>query len=276
MILRPKPLRERLADSRGRPLFGGPARQRGFISTLQQGQFGRSVAGTGGGDLYWPNVVIYLDFDVGSTNGGNAITDRSTSAHTMTVHGGATTTNVDSAYGTTLCGVFDGTGDNWTTPDNSDFSFSNQPFTIEGTAYTTVNNEFNFLWSTRNVSGGDAGVFIGMTSGGKLFAAANNASTAVFSLTGGTTIPTNTQFEWAFSRVGDTGYLLLNGAVETSAGAGGDKTIDNQLTSSLWIGSSSNEDGTRDWKGRMYRNRVTKGVGRYSGTYTPAAWPVGA
>ena len=219
-------------------------------------------------DPNFASVVLLLHFD--GTNGSSTLTDSSSYNRTATRNGNAQITTTGPLFGTGA-GLFDGTGDNWTFPSSTDFDLtSGLDYTIEGRAYADVNNELNFLCANRSDSGGDQGWIFYVSATGKLtftvVAPAGGGGSQ--SVVGATTITTGTWFSWAMTKASGSTRLFLNGTVD------GTGSIQHQAAASnglLRIGSSSGEDGTRDWKGKLDEVRFTRSVARYTANYTPSA-----
>jgi hypothetical protein len=73
----------------------------------------------------------------------------------------------------------------------------------------------------------------------------------------------DTWYHIAFSRVGNTGYLCFNGTIVATVDMTGVTLFDS--TSKVTVGAN-NEGSSANWAGFIEEVRITKGVGRYSGS----------
>jgi len=213
----------------------------------------------GDGDPYWDDVVLLLD----ANDGG--IADLSQSDHAITAAFGSVTVSTEQAKFGTKSFKFPGTAQaRLSFPDSADWDFGTGDFTIEvfarrpnttakpiiciGDAYTNGSG-LQLQWDTSELDIERAGGFI--------------SSSAV-------TMDANTWHHLAISRASGTVYFGVNGTIVSSSTlshsfspstgnnakfAFGDNRLDNVLT------------------GYMDQMRITKGVGRYTGTYTVPTEP---
>jgi hypothetical protein len=179
---------------------------------------------------------------------------------------------------------FDGTGDYLTIRNNPAFSFGTGDFTIECWVYIAANSSPD--------GGGNrtAGLFSayaasGVVSRGYTFEIEGNASTTgtglsfynnnsgtQISLIATTTISQGTWHHVAVCRSGTTTRLFLNGSSVASG------TLSNQNVNSdypITIGRLGYASYLQEFNGYIDDLRVTKGVARYTATFTPptAAFP---
>lgn len=227
-------------------------------------RFGPMSSGGGGGDdPYWSSVVSLLNFP--GTDGSTAIVDEK--GKTWTAYGDA---QIDTSLGYNAC-QFDGAGDYIETPHSADFVFGTGDFTIEGidviNSYSSGNPQI--LWEKRSTgfTTGDLIVMANSASGFDVYA--YDVTTSGILLTSGLITP-GVPFHWALTRNGTTMALWFNGELTTTH------------TTSASIASAStpvtigkdNPGGGRFWlDGRCRTRRVTKGVCRYTGTFTPPTAP---
>jgi hypothetical protein len=193
------------------------------------------------------NTGLLLNF----TNA--AIYDASTQNNVTTV-GDAQASSAITAKWPPTSMKFDGTGDSLTIPANSIFAWGTGDFTVE----LWANNSAAFTASRNNIAGT-------MASGGGLFAPTNTSmnwnSFGVGDIVTVAYVPTIGQwYHLAYSRSSGTGRLFINGILVASAS---DST--NYTSTSFTVGGIS----TQYFNGYIQDLRVTRGVARYTATFTP-------
>lgn len=194
-------------------------------------------------DPLWSDVRLLLHFD--EADGTSLITD--TSAHQTMVP----TLGAHVSRTAPLIGLGSGLG-SWQTLATS-LGFGLSDFTIEGRANLVPNGSSGaqFLWSNRNILPPNGGLFIvvqpdrsvavGVLQGVNLFSPAGVITAGV-------------DFDWALVRSGTHLRLFIDHVKQDEVvGSPVDVTTD----APWFIGTSSLEDGTRDWNGKMDEVRVT-------------------
>lgn len=250
------------------------SRQRGFL--LNPFRFGGGTPP--GGDPHWANVVMLLHCD--GADGSTTITDSSTSGKTVSANGGASLSTSSPLYGSASASLPSG---GWLqVPDSSDWAFGSSDFTVEISARFDANP---------SSSAGDYGIcLIGQTVaatsgrswmihiGGSNLSSCNVYCAVYFGAGGehrasasGVNLSLHTKHVFAMSRVGGTLYMLLNGVVIASKDITG--TNVKTSTNSLTIGRFNDPGYTYFLDGDIDEVRITKGIGRYSSSYTPSADP---
>lgn len=225
-------------------------------------------------DPYWSNVILQISGD--GTNGSTTITDASPIANALTVGGSAQISTAQVQYGTGSM-KFRGeiTSDyvrvSTTGTDPKLFSFEKGDFTVEMWVYCTAYNTQSTvtpIYDGRLVSGGvSTQVDLRLSSGVLQY-----MNGGVSRINHGTSFTLNTWTHIALSRVSGSSRLFVNGTQ-----VGSTYTDTNNFTSvagAPFIGKLN--DNSPTWNGYIDDVRVTKGVGRYTGTFTPpaAAFPV--
>lgn len=213
-------------------------------------------------DLYYDSVVALLHFD--GSAGSTTFTDAT--GKTWTANGNAQIDTAQSVFGGASL-LLDGTGDYITTPDSADFDFGSGDFTVEfrvrPAAVGTV-QQFIGQWA----SGGQAWHVLMGATGQVGF----NANGAVIVNSGATLLANNTWYAVAVSRVSGTTRLFIDGTLVASAA---DAATYPNSTATLTIGRNDDAGGVWYFNGHIDEVRVTKGIGRYTASYTPdaAAFP---
>lgn len=146
-----------------------------------------------------------------------------------------------------------------TIPASSTFGLANSDFTVEAWLYNAQPGArvYNTVVATSNWT-------LYITNGNQLRWTTQSVGTLV-----GPTIPQNTWSHIAVTRAGTTMTIYLNGAVAASG------TVNNGATTgtSLAIGNDPSGLANRQFAGYIDDLRITKGVVRYSGTFTPSTTP---
>jgi hypothetical protein len=246
------------AGSRGGLVL--PRRQRGFM-LVNPARFGNN-----GGDPYFSSVQLLMHMD--GVDGSTTFTD--VTGKTCTASGNAQLDTADKKYGLSS-GLFDGSGDVVTCGATTDFPFTSD-FTIEWWAKANSGAD-RCVISKRST--GSVGWAIEMRSTGALWLRALvdgtysdtrfTTSTGVFSFGVWTHI--------ALTRSGPTYTFWVGGSsVGTTTFSTG--AIHSDSAAQLRLGSA-NTIGENYYSGWLDEVRVTNGVCRYAGTFTPptAAFP---
>lgn len=231
--------------------------------------------GGGSGDPLFANVLLLLNCP--GANGSTTLTDSSSYARTATRNGTPTITTAGMKTGAGAM-LLDGVGDNWTYPDNSVWDLMFNEFCIEGTAYKDFSGQVRFLLSHRAISGPDVGWFIYVDATDKLrFTSVGTLTQQQVALTSTSTISSGATFDFSIARNSAAVRMFINGTLQASATGYVPTQDSNGL---LYVGSSSVEDGSRDWKGKLGPLRITAGNSavRYTSDYVPSssAFPTSA
>lgn len=234
-------------------------RQRGFIISPY-----RFSSGSPGTDPYFSSVVSLLHFD--GANGSTSITDQK--GKTWSAFGNAALSTTGPKFGTASLAL-DGSGDYITCASNSDFAFGTADFTVEFWSYWLSAKAISHL----DFRGGTA-------TSPRILLYNNNASPftdlrlyvngadRIIAPTG--TLVTGAWQHIAISRVSGSTRLFVGGVQVGSTWA--DST---DYTAADWSIGRNPASTPRDFNGRFDDFRATKGVGRYSSTFSPpsAAFP---
>lgn len=211
-------------------------------------------------DPYYSSVVLLIHAN--GTNGSTSFPDNAPATHTMTVVGDAVVTTAQAKFGTGS--LHAPTGGNIRTGDSADFDFSTGDWTIEGWVYKNSLTGDSILLRKKNFSSVYA-YDIAFSSALHAEGARGDGTTA-YSLTAGSGFPLNQWVHVALTRNVNTMRLFQNGVLMASSvlAVGFTTLADN--AGNLDVGSSITPSLA------YYDDiRMTKGVARYTATFTPPA-----
>ena len=207
------------------------------------------------GDQYYNSCSLLLHCD--GTNGSTTFTDNSPSPKTVTAYNGAAISTAQSKFGG-ASGLFDGTNDYLSIPNNAEFNFASGTFTVEFWVYFSSVSGQRALVSTyqNSANGWTVQLYLGVVS--------VNLSGDGFDIAGTTTISANTWYHIAVSGTPGSYKLFLNGVQEGSTYTGGTAL---SSTSALTIGQIVS---SVYFNGYIDELRITNGIARYTGNFTPS------
>lgn len=209
--------------------------------------------------IYDRSVSLMLNFS-GANNSTNII-DSSYYNNNITIIGDTKISTTQSKFGGSS-GYFDGTGDYLTAPNNNAFSFGTGDFTMECWAYiNSFSNNITFL-DTRIIGSGP-GVALLCNTSGNVWVFGSNSS-RLFSTN---TLSLNTWTHIALVRSFGVISIYVNGLLDGST-TWADNLTDNSLTVGTVI---DYRDSSSNYKMKGYIDdaRITKGIARYTGNFTP-------
>jgi len=206
-------------------------------------------------------AISGTQFLANMTNGG--ITDSSMINNLETV-GDAKISTTQSKFGGSSM-AFDGTGDYLAASPNVTNNLGTSDFTIEAWIYLTSSSTYQFLiGSSNNVSGY---MMVGLNvplSPTSTIALGKSGQTWPVQFGAGTTFTSNTWTHIAITRSGTTNRAFING-VQLGSNVT-DSTNWTFPSDTMWIG---NQSGGNSLNGYIDDLRITKGLARYTTTFTP-------
>ena len=216
-----------------------------------------------GNDNY---TVLLLHMD--GANGGTTFTDSSQYAHLMTANGNADTNTTSPKFGTAK-GYFDGTGDYLNSSISSDFTFANKDFTIDFWYYTGANGTLKGL-----IAKGDSAATTYANGDFYLSQETNNTISFTFDYSGNnaysaystSALTSNTYTHVAVVRNSTRLYIFINGSLQANISVG--TATMNDVGTPLVVGRWGNYNG-HYMAGYIDELRVSKGVARWTGAFTP-------
>lgn len=218
-----------------------------------------AISGVGEVVSDFANVVLLLHGD--GTNGSTTITD--VTGKTITANGTATIQTDFPLFGTGALDMTGTTSSYFSTPASADFDFGTGDFCIELAARFDVHTATTTLIGNYAGSGSGWTVQYRTDTGGLRF---GNGDT---SLIDRSFTPTDgVYYRLCVSRSGTDLRLFVDG---TQLGAAISNTTDIASGAALHIGRLNFGTGTQPYNGRMDEVRITKGLARRTGNYTPDA-----
>ena len=221
-------------------------------------------------DPYKDKVVLSLPME-GAADGSLVFNDRT--GKTVTVNGNThLSTDVTPPWGKTSA-YFDGTGDYLQFPSSSDFTLGAGDFTIEAWVYrpSGTYTEAKIICGKRAGDGTTDISFVwywNYVDDRLHFDYSVNGSTQLNnSALTSATIPANTWTHTAFVRRGAVGTFFVNGVADATTVSFGSNAI---YDSACNLAIGARLDGLRAWLGYIKDLRITKGVARYTGNFTPS------
>lgn len=244
-------------------------KQRGFL--LNPIRFSSG----GGSDPSYSSVSLLLHGD--GTNGSTTVTDNSPTPKTVTAFGNANISTAQSKFGGSSM-YFDGAGDYLDGPVSTDFNFGTGDFTIECSVYLAGWGSagiFSLYYTSllgcreQNTTGGWT-LWLDGTSTSKT---AVNFSTTSGGAQASYSFSLNTWYSITVTRQSGVIYFFVNGTLITSAAFATDTGTAKKL--SIGYHQDTVRGNTFYLNGYLDEVRVTKGVARYTATFTPptAAFP---
>lgn len=225
-------------------------------------------------DAFWDNVVLLAGFD--GTDGATAYDDESSSAHgAFTFDDNAQLDTAEKKFGTASL-LLDGTTDRLTLDDSGDWTpGAFEPYTWEAWVYPLSSGSATRIASHYRATSSQRSWAFARDASNKLtFACYSNGTTLADSIVGNDDI---VQDEW--SHVAVTRDVLgnirgfVNGVLQSDVGSYSGAF--HNSTTILRIGNIESGGEIQYWHGYMDEIRFTKGIARYTETFTPptAAFP---
>ena len=215
-------------------------------------------------DPYWANVSYLL---VGNGVNGTTtnIKDSSSNNIATTIFGNTVISTTQSKYGSGSV-YFDGSDDYLTLPNTSLLSFGTGDFTCEGWVYCTNLPASDGTSAPCLYYTGAAGILFSFWQGNMKV---SSDFVADFVTYPSASIVNNGWFYFAITRSGTSMRGFINGTQ-----IGGTTTVSNNLgNAGVVIGHYAYAGYNRQFQGYLYDFRVTKGVCRYTSTFTAPTAP---
>ena len=220
--------------------------------------FGMMACVSAGGIDGYTKLMLHMD--------DTALSDSSSSSHSVTLNGDAARNATQSKFGGYSV-YLDGTGDYLSIPDSSDWNFGSGDFTIDfwinATADPMKSAGIVNAWFDAVSNGW------GLEMGAKPRFFARNGGADVVDFYTTNPLSNSSWSHLALVRSGNTFTFYINGLKESNASAGGSGVIDNH-NAALWVGKRPSYD---DLEGHIDELRISKGIARWTANFTPPTGP---
>ena len=212
-------------------------------------------------DPYWGNVTLALPMN----GANNSTVFRSLTGVAVTAYGNAKISTSQSKFDGSS-GYFDGTGDYLQAASSSVFDFGTGDFTIEAWIYPTAFSGDKVIVSRYSAWATSVAYYFGVRAGTPnilIFRAGNTIPIVLNSNTG---LVTNEWVHVAVTRSSNVTRLFVGGTLQTATHTG---TVSISSTAVLRIGANNESTAGEFFTGYIDDLRITKGVARYTSTFTP-------
>jgi hypothetical protein len=223
-----------------------------------------------GGDPDFSSVSLLLHLN--GTNGSTDFTGADTSSlpKTVTGVGSAQISTAEAKFGQSLLlNTANDYANYLTTPDNVGFQFGTGAFTMEAWIYLISKPKNVAAVIATNTASFGAGSYYFVVDGSNKLQFGGSGVSALLSTS---TISTGQWYHVAASRSGTTTRIFIDGTLEDTEAS--DTTSYNYSTNNLLIGRNGwDSSGNQGFHGYIDEVRITKGVARYTATFTAPTAP---
>ena len=195
------------------------------------------------------------------TDGSTTFTDNSTTGHTVTVNGSAQVDTAQSKFGGASA-LFAGGSDYLSVADSDEHEFGTGDFTIECWIRPASFSGDDIIMRKYGSWATDVDWYFATRAGTPNIVIFRGGDSVPIALEGNTGISANTWYHVAVSRVSGTTRMFIDGVLQSETHTG---SVDlSGSASALFIGGDSIEP----YSGHIDDIRITKGVGRYTESFT--------
>lgn len=218
------------------------------------------------GDASYQSVSLLLHCD--GLDGGTSFVDLSVSAKSVAAIGGARIDSTQSKFGG-ASGYLNGAESYLQVPNSADLAFGTGDFTVEGWFRLASLAKQRTLFDFRPIDTNGPYAFLAVQTTGAVLLYVNTGDRIVGSPSG---VPIGAWVHIACARVAGTTRLFVQG-VQAGSSWTDPTAYGTGPAFSCRVGRSSVVGYPEEFEGHFDEVRITKGVGRYSGNFTPSAWP---
>lgn len=218
--------------------------------------------GSSGGDPYGSNVSLLLHCD--GSNGSNVFVDSSSYAQTVLANGAVSISTTGAKFGSGCCVTTGVYADYLSVANGAQFDFGNGDFTVEGWLQLTSvgTNGAAFIGRWGGAPSNMADWLIYLDTSNRLIIYLNGQPLA----TAGSPVPTDGNYHHiAMVRSGNTVTMYMDGVSVCSSNF----TASVQYSPSKPVRTHVWDDTNGRLNGKIDEIRITKGVARYTGNFTP-------
>jgi hypothetical protein len=214
-------------------------------------------------DAYFSNVSLLLHAN--GSNGSTTFTDNSSAARTITAYGNAQVSTAQSKFGGAAAAL-DGSGDYLTAPANAAFAFETGDFTVETWIYISAApaSPGSAIYDSDTLDSGN-----GVRTNAFVWILDTNRNLTLFSNGSfrGTTVASVPLNQWshiALVRSGTTWRFYIDGTQDATS-----FTLSINLSVNYCVIGRVADSASYYLNGYLDDLRITKGVARYTSTFTP-------
>ena len=228
----------------------------GRLGLVAASAYAQSVIASQAYDPHYANVSLLLHFD--GPNGGTSFTDNSSVQNTVSAIGSTSISSANIKFGSGSS-YFAGGTNGIEVGDTINLGFGSGDYTVEVWVYVASASSYQAIFDNR--LSGKSGIALYIGDGGKAFTIANDSyvilSSSIYA-------PLNQWYHLAMVRKGG----ILTGYVDGVADGSVSDYRELAATAGAYIGRST----TGQWlSGYIDDLRITKGVARYTESFTPPA-----
>lgn len=234
-----------------------------------------TAGGVGGGSGYVPGIggidaYTVLMLHCNGADGSTVFADSSASAHTMTAAGNAQIDTAQSQFGGASA-LFDGSGDYISTPDSADWTFGSGDFTLEcWVRFNALGSERGFVAQV-GAAGQQSWRFeYNPFVGGLYFWWTTDGSSGQDYRPGNWTPSTGVWYHVALVRYGSILRAFVNGTQTGTDGTLSETIFDSTSPVTVGISITTGQSPMNGW---LEEVRVSKGIARWTSTFTPPTSP---
>lgn len=220
---------------------------------------------TGAGIDSFTKLMLHCD----GVDASTTFTDSSASAHTVTANGNAQVDTAQQKFGTASA-LFDGVND-WLSLDGSaDFVFGTDDFSIDMWIRLSATGLTQYIYDSRPSGTGSGNYPALFVSSANVISYAVGSTTRI---TGFTSLSAGVWYHVALARSGATTYLFLNGVLQGTLA-----DVRNYIVgvSRPAIGTNGGTTSASEFNGWIDEIRVSKGIARWTSSFTPSSVAYGA
>jgi hypothetical protein len=256
------------AEAFGAPALAAGIAAAGVASAEALGQPVVAATVMAAGVARHPEVVLLLDMESGA-DGSTTFTDISLSGRTVTANGNAQVDTALAKYGTRSC-LFDGAGDYLQCGDSPQFYIGTADFTVELWAYTTAVADPQAIICLQLASAGDTLYLYRERSDHPTHPNRLRLSDSTLTrASAGGALAASAWVHIAWCRISGVHKLFVDGSLQSETWSAGGSPGGAYDPTAIRIGMHPLD--VQPMAGSVDEVRITNGLARYTGNFTPPA-----
>lgn len=218
-------------------------------------------------DPYFSSVVLLAHMD--GADASTVFTDSSPLANAIAAVNTAALSTTNPKFGTACC-LLNGSTSRLSVSDSPAFDFGSGDFTIEGWARPEGTPSVAYGLMNKRASSAVYSPFNAeITTSRRMRAQVSTTGSSWVTINSSVVLALNTYAHWAITRSGSTLRLFVDGVLDGAVSVSGALMTN---SAALSIGATA-ANGDYGWLGRLDETRITKGVARYTESFTPPTAP---